>query len=306
MSGPLVNGVDSITKSLESNINFEKSFAYYVPMDCSGRVLNESNVELLDRPLIVNCAGYYATSFVFNTDRREGRLDYQLIYVKTGRLTLFDGNKEVLAPEGSVVLLPAGIPHKYTNRGCRKTSYFWIHFTGGEVLSRLDEYEISPFPAIYNVGTKSNLSGSFRNIFDAFVRQGEHLQRELSALLEGLLITVSRSVMREGKTYGALSVSVEYIKMNYCLPIRIEHLASLEHLSVSRYNYLFSKQFGIPPTKYILNLRMSSAKQLLASTDLLVKQIGLMCGYKDAHFFSKTFKSFFGINPEEYRRGLSA
>ena len=305
MSGLYMSGVDSATKSLELNVNFEKSFGYYVPTDSSGRVLNESNVELLDRPLIVNCAGYYAESFVFNTERKEGRNDYQLVYVKTGRLTLFDGDREVPAPAGSRVLLPARIPHKYTNRGCQKTSYFWIHFTGSEALSRLEEYGISPFPTVYKVRSKSGLSASFLGIFEAFVRQGEHLQRELSALLEGLLIAASRSVVRDGETYGSLSASVEYIKMNYCMPIRIGQLARLEHLSVSRYNFLFSKQFGIPPTKYIQNLRMSSARQLLASTDLLVKQIGLMCGYDDAHFFSKTFKRFYGMSPDEYRSGLS-
>ncbi len=78
-------------------------------------------------------------------------------------------------------------------------------------------------------------------------------------------------------------------------------LASLEHLSVSRFNYVFKEQTGMPPTKYILRLRMASAAELLTSTDLSVKQISHMCGYNDPHFFSKVFRGYFGTTLVECR-----
>jgi transcriptional regulator GlxA family with amidase domain len=78
----------------------------------------------------------------------------------------------------------------------------------------------------------------------------------------------------------------------------------MEHLSVSRYCFLFKRRFGVSPQKYILELRISTAKELLTSTDLPIKEIGSACGYADPHFFSRIFCKSCGVSPTEYRRGI--
>jgi transcriptional regulator GlxA family with amidase domain len=120
------------------------------------------------------------------------------------------------------------------------------------------------------------------------------------------IITASRSLITDGEKNIKLTNALRYIGANYSADIRISDLAATEHLSVSRFNYLFKEQMGMPPTKFILRLRMSCAKELLISTDLPVKQIGIMCGYTDPHFFSKVFKDFCGTSPAEYRKGFGA
>jgi AraC-like DNA-binding protein len=193
--------------------------------------------------------------------------------------------------------------YKYTYSGGDELSYFWVHFTGSEAKERLDEFDIQSFPKIYKTLSSDRVSRRFQALFDAYEKRDIYRDRELSAIMERLLVAVAREIDRDSAEMTTLSKSIGYIVSNYSSDIMIPELAKMEHLSTSRYNYLFKLITGMSPKKYILQLRMSSAAELIRSTDLPLKQIGLMCGYADAYFFSKTFKAFFGVSPREYKKG---
>ena len=72
-------------------------------------------------------------------------------------------------------------------------------------------------------------------------------------------------------------------------------------MSVSAYNILFVKTFGMAPGEYITAMRLTNASTLLLDTNIPIKQIGAICGYPDPQFFSKIFKSHLGLSPREYR-----
>ena len=46
---------------------------------------------------------------------------------------------------------------------------------------------------------------------------------------------------------------------------------------------------------------MENAKQLLLQPNLQIQQIAYQTGYKDGNYFSKAFKTFYGISPTEFR-----
>ncbi len=284
--------------------DYADGFGYYMLQpEKTAEPGGPSNRERHELPLIFNCIGKFTSRYPFTTHRPKGRLDYQLMYILNGNITFFDGGRRVSAGAGSIVILPPHIEHKYSSTGGEELSNFWLHFTGSEADLRLKEYEIEAFPAVYETVPSDHITERFQRIIDAVALQDRYLERDLSALLDRLLITIARRVVRRGEHSSQLSVSLRYIRENYSKEIRIAELASLEHLSISRFNFVFKKQTGIPPTKYILKLRMASAAELLTSTDISVKQIGEMCGYYDAHFFSKVFKGYFGVCPNEYRNG---
>jgi AraC-like DNA-binding protein len=56
--------------------------------------------------------------------------------------------------------------------------------------------------------------------------------------------------------------------------------------------------FGIPLHEQVIKLRMVNAQHLLATTNKPVKEIALMCGYKDPHYFSNAYKKYFGESPK--------
>ena len=53
--------------------------------------------------------------------------------------------------------------------------------------------------------------------------------------------------------------------------------------------------------KFLINYRMMRAKQLLANSDMSIKEIANQVGFNDNMYFSRAFKKHFGINPTDFK-----
>jgi AraC-like DNA-binding protein len=85
-------------------------------------------------------------------------------------------------------------------------------------------------------------------------------------------------------------------------PLTVEMMAERAHLSPSRFNDVFKSRFGMPPHKYLRQLRIHHARELLATTTYDQAQVAAYCGFADVHHFSKAFKRQTGLSPGEYRK----
>ena len=73
------------------------------------------------------------------------------------------------------------------------------------------------------------------------------------------------------------------------------------NLSVWRLCHIFKSDVGMPPIRYLRQLRMERAKALLESSFLSVKEIAYQVGLNDESHFVRDFKSTYGYSPALYR-----
>ena len=73
------------------------------------------------------------------------------------------------------------------------------------------------------------------------------------------------------------------------------------NLSVWRLCHIFKTDVGMPPIRYLRQLRMERAKDLLESSFLSVKEIAFQVGLNDESHFVRDFKSTYGYSPALYR-----
>lgn len=78
-------------------------------------------------------------------------------------------------------------------------------------------------------------------------------------------------------------------------------LAEAVNLSPSRLHQLFKRETGMPPARYLRLLRMQSARELLETTHLSVKQVMARVGVTDESHFVRDFKKSYGHTPARYR-----
>lgn len=64
----------------------------------------------------------------------------------------------------------------------------------------------------------------------------------------------------------------------------------------------FTKRVGLPPHRYLLSSRISHAREMLAHTDLPIKQIARELGYADVFYFTRQFRHLVGVPPGVYRK----
>ena len=278
------------------------SLSYHAYDDYYNSSLNKCSRESFERPLIVNCAGTTRTQSNFNTDNIDGRLDYYLMYIVRGELELTMPNGTETMTPGTFIFFPPKFRYRYSHKQDDIIEYMWLHFTGSDVLQTLEKYGLKIYPQINKIESDDNIIARFQNIFNTFIKHDAFKDNELSILLDRLLISLARRVSGGNVKDQLLKKSLLYINNSYNFNISIPDLANMEGLSVSRYNTVFKRITGVSPVQYITTMRISSACDLLASTDLPIKQIAIMVGYSDSHFFSRIFHSKIGTSPAAYRK----
>lgn len=93
----------------------------------------------------------------------------------------------------------------------------------------------------------------------------------------------------------------EYLEDHYQEKISLDDLERKFFINKFYLTRIFKEQFGISINNYILQVRITRAKQLLRFTAQPIEEICVMCGMNDANYFSRMFKKVEGISPREYR-----
>ena len=64
---------------------------------------------------------------------------------------------------------------------------------------------------------------------------------------------------------------------------------------------LFKQCFKVNFSAYLNEYRVQKARQMILDPRLSLKEVGVLCGYRDANYFTRVFKRLTGKTPSEYR-----
>ncbi|HIX63507.1 MAG TPA: response regulator [Candidatus Mediterraneibacter colneyensis] len=84
-----------------------------------------------------------------------------------------------------------------------------------------------------------------------------------------------------------------------------EKLAALVYLSPGYLSAIFKEQTGATLNRFIREVRMGKAKELLENTNKKIAQIAREVGFSNSSYFCRSFREFFGNSPESCRKGLT-
>ena len=93
-----------------------------------------------------------------------------------------------------------------------------------------------------------------------------------------------------------------YIFNHIFEPITIQELADLVHLNPVYLSQLFKKETAKPLGKYIQEMKLKEAEQLLIQTDHSIADICMMLQFNSQSHFTNLFKRFTGATPKQYRK----
>src|SRR5258708_36150140 len=76
-------------------------------------------------------------------------------------------------------------------------------------------------------------------------------------------------------------------------------------LSLRYFSRVFKAETGTTFEKYLLQLRLEKARDLLRYTALPIKQVGQEAGFGSSAYFFEAFKRMSGLAPERYRKTMT-
>ena len=69
---------------------------------------------------------------------------------------------------------------------------------------------------------------------------------------------------------------------------------------------LFKDEVQMCFKDYLAGKRVEKAIVYMKDVNLTIREIGELVGYSDQNYFSRIFKKYTSVGPQEYRRSLSA
>lgn len=108
----------------------------------------------------------------------------------------------------------------------------------------------------------------------------------------------------EGTNY-AVNLVKQYINDYYEQDLTLVVLADMVYLSPNYLSNIFTKTTGKSINKYIRQVRIQRAKELLINTNMKIWDISIRVGYPNPSYFCKIFQAQVGTTPEKFRNPLN-
>jgi len=105
--------------------------------------------------------------------------------------------------------------------------------------------------------------------------------------------------LRRMRNLDRLNTVIQYIQDNYQETISIKQLADLIHLSEYHFCHIFKESIGQSPLKYINEVRLKKAYNLLMQKDMTIAEIAARVGFQDYNNFSRLFSKYYGFPPSK-------
>jgi len=224
---------------------------------------------------------------------------------------IMDGECEIVMNDtiyhgckGRLFLIPAHTSHSYYHISEDFVVKYWIHF----VVNTNDEKFLLNLnlPPYVDVGIDNELIKCFQDIFvqstaNTLVASLGVKANLLTLLFKYISYSGKNELIMNTKNTQNLYPVISYINNHLQNKLTINELSSIMHMHPNYFIRLFKKEMGVPPLKYINNLRVEHAKALLENTSLPISEVMVQVGFNDLSTFSNFFKHYTSYNPRAFR-----
>ncbi len=234
---------------------------------------------------------------------------FELIYVKYGNLRFRLNSHEMVVSAGQIAIIPPKALH-----------YGMIETEGYTCVTLM--FDVDAFYS--NISLAEQYMKPILEQKVSFVPCTDH--PEILSTVDAIIEDVSTdsayaSLSKIGKVYELLALLyrhclvdtpaptpahnqfqevLDYINQHFSEDISSENLSKLFGYSEAYFCRQFKAVTGLSPMIYIRILRLEKARELLQKGRYSFHEIATRCGFGNANYFTRCFKSQFHMTPSEY------
>ncbi len=214
-----------------------------------------------------------------------------VVFVQSGKYIYKSANKTVISDPNHIIFLPKGASYEFK---CLETDNSCV-INFSDSLNRIES-------DIFNIESENN-----QRLIELFSEMNaldfhENQYKQLSLFYEIMDAVFS------GKTAShtfpdIIAPSVKYINEHFCdSSINNDIIAKQSNISTVYFRKIFTASCGIPPMKYIKDMRIEKSLYLLKNKNTSVGEIAAECGFGSIYRFSGAFRKKMNCSPNEYAR----
>lgn len=247
---------------------------------------------------------------------------FEMVYLKRGNAIFQVSGTDVEMGLNDIIIIKPNQPHKFIVRSSGGCEFLVLSFKFSSTkTSEQPELSLADFIEFVNdestpfINLKLSRKNEIVGVMNRILR--EHDKQQIWSdylcylLIMELFILVSRNLKQEWeqsirirsvKLKELLTISKEYIDANYNKELSLADVAGYIFLSESYFAHTFKDEFGISPKRYLLNVRINAAKELLSNTDQKINDIAKEIGFSSQQRFNDIFKKYENMTPLCYRK----
>lgn len=145
------------------------------------------------------------------------------------------------------------------------------------------------------------LDGCNRRLFASF-----YSLEDMRCYLKDLIHRVIEALRGIQSEESCMTGAIRYIRENYNRNINMAMVANEVSMNYTYFSMKFKEYTGKNFTEYLTEVRMEEAKRLLANPANKVCEVAFRVGYESAKYFTRAFRSCFGVAPSEYQKDFLA
>ena len=251
---------------------------------------------------IINCGLCAEMTAPISVNKPKGRKDYHFVYVIDGTMHFeFDGKRMDLGA-GNLVIYKPGEAQIYGSYEDDVVSYYWAHFSGTGVKDILEDCRLDG-EHYYFIDVDAGICKAINMLIKEY-SYGEYCYitkcNSLFVMLLSEMARLTDEALKVDGKYEVLLPAVKAMEQNYSVWYKNEEYAEMCGISKFHFIHLFTEWKGCSPSKYKSNMLMQKATELLSISDISMNELADLLGFEDALYFSKKFKTAYGMSPSQY------
>jgi AraC-like DNA-binding protein len=219
---------------------------------------------------------------------------HELIWVTEGECHVRMENQRLFGRAGTLFVVPQGALHN------QEADYVSTSF----IVFQTPETNFNTTPRTIEVGLDTPAHRWLDDLHELNLSPKQPSTTVMGALTLTLLeyLKSSESKGNAASLHPALEEALRWMQSHLDTPLKVPELAASTHFSASHLSELFHRQYGCGPHGYHQKLRLEHAARLLNNPYLRIAEVGRLCGFEDANYFTRQFQRHHGISPVVFRK----
>lgn len=257
--------------------------------------------------------------FDFNCVEWHWHTELEFVYIGSGTVTAWVGEKKCDLPKGSGIFINSKILHRFHSPAEADVPNFLCmpSFIAPQGSLIYDKYIL---PVISSTLTfqifceEVPWQAEVLSIMKQIMEAQEHTSSgELvtASLVQRLWLEICENAdisyeenggKNSASSQARLQMMMQYIHLNYADDVSLEDIADYAQISKSTVLNLFRRYLHITPINYLINYRLNEAAQLLSNTEKKIHAVSGETGFHNVDYFCRLFKKHYHVTPTEYRK----